>query len=78
MLSLLENIAEIDLFGDKVREGGLFLFLPLAHSFGRLIELAGPVLSRRRSSSLRCRRSPPISGCPARASSQVRRASSRR
>ncbi|MCK6570505.1 long-chain fatty acid--CoA ligase [Myxococcota bacterium] len=42
MLSLLENIEEIDLFGDKVREGGLFLFLPLAHSFGRLIELAGP------------------------------------
>jgi long-chain acyl-CoA synthetase len=25
-----------------VQEGGLFLFLPLAHSFGRLIELAGP------------------------------------
>ena len=42
MLSLLENIAEIKLFGSAVQEGGLFLFLPLAHSFGRLIELAGP------------------------------------
>lgn len=42
MLSLLENIEEVQLFGPEVREGGLFLFLPLAHSFGRLIELAGP------------------------------------
>ncbi len=45
MLSLLENIAEVNLFGPKVQEGGLFLFLPLAHSFGRLIELAGPFFS---------------------------------
>ncbi len=42
MLSLLENLEEVNLFGPQVREGGLFLFLPLAHSFGRLIELAGP------------------------------------
>ncbi|MBM4367394.1 MAG: long-chain fatty acid--CoA ligase [Deltaproteobacteria bacterium] len=42
MLSLVENIEEVDIFGPAVREGGLFLFLPLAHSFGRLIELAGP------------------------------------
>ena len=42
MLSMLENIAETGLFRDEVREGGLFLFLPLAHSFGRLIELSGP------------------------------------
>lgn len=42
MLSLLENIEEVQLFTSRVREGGLFLFLPLAHSFGRLIELAGP------------------------------------
>ncbi len=42
MLSMLENVTEVHLFGDEVREGGLFLFLPLAHSFGRLIELAGP------------------------------------
>ena len=42
MLSLLENIEEIGLFGEQVRQAGLFLFLPLAHSFGRLIELGGP------------------------------------
>ena len=42
MLSMLESTEKIDLFNEKVREGGLFLFLPLAHSFGRLIELAGP------------------------------------
>lgn len=42
MLSLIENIEEVQIFSDAVREGGLFLFLPLAHSFGRLIELAGP------------------------------------
>jgi long-chain acyl-CoA synthetase len=32
----------VGLFDGRVQEGGLFLFLPLAHSFGRLIELAGP------------------------------------
>jgi long-chain acyl-CoA synthetase len=42
MLSMLENIEEVGLFDAKAREGGLFLFLPLAHSFGRLIEFAGP------------------------------------
>lgn len=42
MLSLVENIEEVNIFGPTVQEGGLFLFLPLAHSFGRLIELAGP------------------------------------
>ncbi|MBK8264967.1 MAG: long-chain fatty acid--CoA ligase [Nannocystis sp.] len=42
MLSLLDNVAKMGLFGPQVQEGGLFLFLPLAHSFGRLIELAGP------------------------------------
>ncbi len=42
MLSMLENIEDVGLFDDKVRAGGLFLFLPLAHSFGRLIEFAGP------------------------------------
>jgi long-chain acyl-CoA synthetase len=42
MLSLVENIEEVNIFGPAVREGGLFLFLPLAHSFGRLIELAAP------------------------------------
>ncbi len=42
MLSMMEQIETIELFDDKVRAGGLFLFLPLAHSFGRLIELSGP------------------------------------
>lgn len=42
MLSLVENIEEVDIFSQAVQEGGLHLFLPLAHSFGRLIELAGP------------------------------------
>ncbi len=41
-MSMLENIEKTGLFRDEVREGGLFLFLPLAHSFGRLIEFAGP------------------------------------
>jgi long-chain acyl-CoA synthetase len=42
MLSMLENIEDVGLFGANVKEAGLFLFLPLAHSFGRLIELSGP------------------------------------
>lgn len=42
MLGMLESVDQINLFGREVREGGLHLFLPLAHSFGRLIELAGP------------------------------------
>ncbi len=41
-LSMVEQIGGTGLFDDKVRPGGLFLFLPLAHSFGRLIEFAGP------------------------------------
>ena len=39
---MLESAEEASLLGDEMREGGLFLFLPLAHSFGRLIELSGP------------------------------------
>jgi long-chain acyl-CoA synthetase len=42
MLAMMEQIDTIQLFDERVREGGLFLFLPLAHSFGRLIELSGP------------------------------------
>ncbi|MBX2802132.1 MAG: long-chain fatty acid--CoA ligase [Myxococcales bacterium] len=42
MLSMLEMSDKVNLFTEKVQESGLFLFLPLAHSFGRLIELAGP------------------------------------
>ncbi|MBT8492213.1 MAG: long-chain fatty acid--CoA ligase [Deltaproteobacteria bacterium] len=42
MLSMLESCESTGLFSDRISEGGLFLFLPLAHSFGRLIELASP------------------------------------
>ena len=43
MLSMLESVDQIGIFeGTGIRDGGLFLFLPLAHSFGRLIELASP------------------------------------
>ncbi len=42
MLSMLESAEAVALFNEAVRSHGLFLFLPLAHSFGRLIELAGP------------------------------------
>lgn len=42
MLSLLENVSDYGIFNDtRVLDAGLFLFLPLAHSFGRLIELGG-------------------------------------
>jgi long-chain acyl-CoA synthetase len=48
-LSLLEVSADMGLFTEAVRKTGAFLFLPLAHSFGRLIEFAaffhgGPVI----------------------------------
>ena len=42
MLSMIEGIDRTGMFDPDVAAGGLFLFLPLAHSFGRLIELAGP------------------------------------
>ena len=42
MLTTMESTGSFGLFNDAVRDGGLFLFLPLAHSFGRLVELAGP------------------------------------
>lgn len=41
-LSMLEIAGATGLLNERMREGGLFLFLPLAHSFGRLIEFAGP------------------------------------
>ncbi|MDC0717701.1 AMP-dependent synthetase/ligase [Nannocystis bainbridge] len=41
MLSMLENVEEVGMFSDKARVGGAFLFLPLAHSFGRLVEFGG-------------------------------------
>ena len=42
MLSMLEMVATAGLFEQNVERHGLMAFLPLAHSFGRLIELAGP------------------------------------
>jgi long-chain acyl-CoA synthetase len=41
MLSILENVEDAQLFTDKARIGGAFLFLPLAHSFGRMVEFGG-------------------------------------
>lgn len=42
MLSMLEDVAEAGLMDDAVVQHGLFLFLPAAHSFGRMVEFAGP------------------------------------
>ncbi|MGV3619842.1 MAG: AMP-dependent synthetase/ligase [Archangium sp.] len=42
MLSMLEDVADAGLVDDAVRAHGLFLFLPAAHSFGRMVEFAGP------------------------------------
>lgn len=42
MLSMLESAEQCGVINQSMKAGGLFLFLPLAHSFGRLIELAGP------------------------------------
>lgn len=41
MLSILENSEDAEMFTDEARVGGAFLFLPLAHSFGRLVEYGG-------------------------------------
>jgi long-chain acyl-CoA synthetase len=41
-LSMSRSVASAGVLDDDMREGGLFLFLPLAHSFGRLIQFAGP------------------------------------
>ncbi|MBL8953598.1 MAG: AMP-binding protein [Myxococcaceae bacterium] len=42
MLSMLEDVGEAGLMDAKVKQHGLFLFLPAAHSFGRMVEFAGP------------------------------------
>src|SRR5690606_24968685 len=39
--SMLENVEEVGMFAEPARVGGAFLFLPLAHSFGRMVELGG-------------------------------------
>jgi long-chain acyl-CoA synthetase len=41
MLSILENVEDAQIFTDRAKLGGAFLFLPLAHSFGRLVEFGG-------------------------------------
>lgn len=41
MLSMLENVEDVGMFSDRARVGGAFLFLPLAHSFGRMVEFGG-------------------------------------
>ncbi len=41
MLSILENVEDAQIFTDRAKVGGAFLFLPLAHSFGRLVEFGG-------------------------------------
>ena len=42
MLAMLEDVADAGLMDDNVRTHGLLLFLPAAHSFGRMVQLAGP------------------------------------
>lgn len=42
MLAMLEDVADAGLLDDNVLKHGLFLFLPAAHSFGRMVEFAGP------------------------------------
>ncbi|HEY0882173.1 MAG TPA: AMP-binding protein [Archangium sp.] len=42
MLAMLEDVEAAGLMDDAVRTHGLFLFLPAAHSFGRMVEFAGP------------------------------------
>ncbi len=44
-IALVDAVQQIDVLRDSMREGGLFLFLPLAHSFGRLIQFAAPALN---------------------------------
>ena len=41
-LSMARAASQSELIGPDMREGGLFLFLPLAHSFGRLIQFSAP------------------------------------
>lgn len=41
-LAMSRSASKAGILDDRMREGGLFLFLPLAHSFGRLIQFAAP------------------------------------
>jgi long-chain acyl-CoA synthetase len=42
-LAIVQGTVEAGILSDGMREAGLFLFLPLAHSFGRLVQFAAPV-----------------------------------
>jgi long-chain acyl-CoA synthetase len=42
-LAIVSGTAEVGILSDSMRAAGLFLFLPLAHSFGRLVQFAAPV-----------------------------------
>lgn len=42
MLAMLEDVAEAGMMDGNVSDHGLFFFLPAAHSFGRMVEFAGP------------------------------------
>ena len=42
-LSLVEGVRDVGILQERMRPSGLFLFLPLAHSFGRLMQFAAPV-----------------------------------
>jgi long-chain acyl-CoA synthetase len=44
-LAMVDAVQEVGVLTDEMKAGGLFLFLPLAHSFGRLIEFSGPALN---------------------------------
>jgi long-chain acyl-CoA synthetase len=43
-LSMARAVDGANVMSDQMREGGLFLFLPLAHSFGRLIQFSSAYL----------------------------------
>lgn len=41
-ISMVRSAEKAGIIDDNMRQGGLFLFLPLAHSFGRLIQFTAP------------------------------------
>ena len=41
-LAMVDAVDQAGVLTDNMQEGGLFLFLPLAHSFGRLIQFSAP------------------------------------
>lgn len=41
-ISMVQAVEQVGVITEQMRDGGLFLFLPLAHSFGRLIQFSAP------------------------------------